>query len=108
MNAPRHEMILASAGAGKTYALTNRYIALLAGGAAPERIVALTFTRKAAGEFFDEILKKLARAAGDAGEAERLAREIGVGGRQETGDGEVVAQLGELGGLGERAGTANR
>jgi ATP-dependent exoDNAse (exonuclease V) beta subunit (contains helicase and exonuclease domains) len=50
-------MILASAGSGKTYALTNRFVQLLAGGAAPERIVALTFTRKAAGEFFDEILK---------------------------------------------------
>jgi ATP-dependent exoDNAse (exonuclease V) beta subunit len=78
MKAPGHVMILASAGSGKTYALTNRYIALLAGGAAPERIVALTFTRKAAGEFFDEILKKLARAAGDAAEAVKLAREIGA------------------------------
>ncbi len=71
-----HVMILASAGSGKTYALTNRYIALLAGGAAPERIVALTFTRKAAGEFFDEILKKLADAAADPGAAEKLARQI--------------------------------
>ena len=53
MNTPRHVMILASAGSGKTYALTNRYVQLLAGGAEPERIVALTFTRKAAGEFFD-------------------------------------------------------
>ncbi len=77
MNTPRNEMILASAGSGKTYALTNRYVALLAGGAAPERIVALTFTRKAAGEFFDEILKKLADAAGDAGKAEKLAADIG-------------------------------
>src|SRR5438046_3183696 len=77
MNAPRHEMILASAGAGKTYALTNRFVRLLAGGAAPERIVALTFTRKAAGEFFDEILKKLARAATEPEFARRLAEEIG-------------------------------
>ncbi|MEI6860919.1 MAG: UvrD-helicase domain-containing protein, partial [Verrucomicrobiota bacterium] len=75
-----HVMILASAGSGKTYALTNRYIALLAGGAAPERIVALTFTRKAAGEFFDEILKKLAGAAGDATTAAQLARSVGADG----------------------------
>ena len=68
-----HRMILASAGTGKTYALTNRFVQLLAAGAPPERIVALTFTRKAAGEFFDEILGKLARAASDAGEATRLA-----------------------------------
>jgi ATP-dependent helicase/nuclease subunit A len=52
-------------------------VALLALGAAPERIVALTFTRKAAGEFFDEILKKLARAAGDPKEAAELAARIG-------------------------------
>jgi ATP-dependent exoDNAse (exonuclease V) beta subunit len=78
MMALRHEMILASAGSGKTYALTNRFVRLLAHGAAPERIVALTFTRKAAGEFFDEILKKLASAATDAKKAEKLAAEIGA------------------------------
>lgn len=73
-----HVMILASAGAGKTYALTNRFVELLARGAKPERIAALTFTRKAAGEFFDEILKKLAGAARDEAGAQRLAAEIGV------------------------------
>ena len=71
-----HEMILASAGAGKTYALTNRFVRLLAHGAKPERIVALTFTRKAAGEFFDKILEKLARAAMDGAAAAKLACEI--------------------------------
>jgi len=76
MNAVGHEMILASAGSGKTYALTNRIIRLLALGAAPERIVALTFTRKAAGEFFDVILRKLAEAAADPARATSLAREI--------------------------------
>jgi len=70
-------MILASAGSGKTYALTNRFVGLLAAGAAPERIVALTFTRKAAGEFFDEIRHKLARAAADADFAGRLAADLG-------------------------------
>jgi ATP-dependent helicase/nuclease subunit A len=78
MNAWRHEMILASAGSGKTYALTNRFIRLLAHGAPPERIVALTFTRKAAGEFFDEILKKLARAATSPDATQKLAQEIGA------------------------------
>ncbi|HEX2852089.1 MAG TPA: UvrD-helicase domain-containing protein [Opitutaceae bacterium] len=73
-----HVMILASAGSGKTYALTNRFVRLLALGAKPERIVALTFTRKAAGEFFDEILNKLARAASEPGYAAQLAGEIGV------------------------------
>ena len=41
--------------------------------------MALTFTRKAASEFFDEILAKLAGAAGDAAKAARLADEIGLG-----------------------------
>lgn len=77
MSAPRHEMILASAGSGKTYALTGRFVRLLAEGAHPERIVALTFTRKAAGEFFDEILKKLAEAAADGERARQLALETG-------------------------------
>ena len=77
-----HVMILASAGSGKTYALTNRYVRLLAHGAKPERIAALTFTRKAAGEFFDEILKKLASAAGDETVAKKLAAEIEVPGLQ--------------------------
>ena len=75
-----HVMILASAGSGKTYALTNRFVRLLALGAKPERIVALTFTRKAAGEFFDEILNKLARASREPGYAATLAGEIGVPG----------------------------
>ena len=71
-----HVMILASAGSGKTYQLTNRFVKLLARGAPPERIVALTFTRKAAGEFFDEILTKLAAAAAEPARAARLADEI--------------------------------
>lgn len=74
----RHLMILASAGSGKTFALTNRFVALLARGARPERIVALTFTRKAAGEFFDEILRKLAGAARAPEAAQRLAADIGL------------------------------
>ena len=76
MKPPGHLMILASAGSGKTYALTNRFVQLLAGGAPPERIVALTFTRKAAGEFFDEIVNKLARASAGDTAARQLALEI--------------------------------
>ncbi|PAW63397.1 MAG: hypothetical protein B9S36_04870, partial [Verrucomicrobiia bacterium Tous-C2TDCM] len=74
-----HEMILASAGSGKTWQLTNRYIALMAlqlrsgEPVAPERILAATFTKKAAGEFFDSILVKLAEAATDPTKAAALA-----------------------------------
>lgn len=56
-------LIAASAGTGKTYQLASRYIALLVLGARPEEIIALTFTRKAAGEFRNRILHALAEGA---------------------------------------------
>ena len=56
-------IIAASAGTGKTYQLASRYIALLVLGARPEEIIALTFTRKAAGEFRNRILHALAEGA---------------------------------------------
>lgn len=71
-----NEMILASAGSGKTWQLTNRFIKLMAAGVDPARIIALTFTVKAAGEFFDAILNKLANAAADPEEAKQLAAAI--------------------------------
>jgi ATP-dependent helicase/nuclease subunit A len=69
-------LILASAGSGKTYQLGNRVIGLVAKGAEPERIVALTFTRKAAGEFADSVLGKLAQAACDETMAASLRTDI--------------------------------
>lgn len=74
-------MILASAGSGKTYQLGNRVIGL-AGvhGVDPERMVALTFTRKAAGEFADEVLRKLALCARDRAKAAEVAAQIGAEG----------------------------
>lgn len=57
--------ISASAGTGKTYQLASRYIALLMLGADPESIIALTFTKKAAGEFRSRILHALAEGACD-------------------------------------------
>lgn len=71
-------LILASAGSGKTYQLGNRVIGLVASGVPPERIVALTFTRKAAGEFADAVLTKLARAAADPAAAANLRRELAL------------------------------
>ena len=47
----QHLMIRASAGSGKTWQLSRRFIALLMLGVDPARIVALTFTRKAAEHF---------------------------------------------------------
>ena len=71
-------MIRASAGSGKTYQLANRFLGLLALGADPSSIIALTFTRKAAGEFADRILARLADGASGPEKAERLATELGT------------------------------
>jgi ATP-dependent exoDNAse (exonuclease V) beta subunit len=60
-----HEMLVANAGSGKTFALTTRIIRLLLAGVSMDRIAALTFTRKSAGEFLDELLIRLAEAASD-------------------------------------------
>lgn len=73
-------LILASAGSGKTYQLSNRIIGLIAQGADPERIVALTFTRKAAAEFADSMLTKLAGAAADPEAARDLAGQLQIEG----------------------------
>ena len=62
---PGHEAISASAGSGKTFQLAHRYIRLLAAGVEPDRIAALTFSRKAAGEIFDSIVGYLCDAAQD-------------------------------------------
>ncbi len=72
-------MILASAGSGKTFQLGNRVIGLIgAQEVDPARIVALTFTRKAAGEFADSVLSKLAACAADPAEAAKLCAQIGT------------------------------
>lgn len=67
---------LASAGSGKTYNLTGRYIALALEEEDPASIIALTFTRKSAGEFLGEILGRTAAAASSDSAARRLSREI--------------------------------
>ena len=71
-------LILASAGSGKTFQLANRVIGLVAMGVAPEKIVALTFTRKAAGEFADSVLTKLATAASDEPKAAALREDLAL------------------------------
>ncbi|MHC4981086.1 MAG: UvrD-helicase domain-containing protein [Planctomycetota bacterium] len=74
----KHTFLLASAGSGKTWQLTSRYLQLVAAGARPASILASTFTRAAAGEIRDRILVRLARAASDEKGRAELAGAIGA------------------------------
>ncbi|MFT7633974.1 MAG: ATP-dependent helicase/nuclease subunit A, partial [Mariniblastus sp.] len=71
-----NEIIRASAGTGKTFALSNRYLKLLASGIECQSILATTFTRKGAGEILDRIIGRLSDAALDDQAAARLSSEL--------------------------------
>jgi ATP-dependent exoDNAse (exonuclease V) beta subunit len=74
----RHKLLLASAGTGKTFQLTNHFVRLLLDGVPPERILATTFTRLAAGEILDRVLLNLLKASRDEAEARTLGGHIGL------------------------------
>jgi ATP-dependent exoDNAse (exonuclease V) beta subunit len=74
----KHRFLRASAGSGKTWQLTSRYLQLVASGAPPASILASTFTRAAAGEIRDRILVRLASAASDEKARAELAGAIGA------------------------------
>ncbi|HUG18014.1 MAG TPA: UvrD-helicase domain-containing protein, partial [Planctomycetaceae bacterium] len=72
-------VIRASAGTGKTYRLTNRFLGLLYCGESPDRILASTFARKAAGEILERLLHALAEAASTESSRAALERALDLG-----------------------------
>ncbi len=70
--------VLASAGTGKTWQLVARLTRLLLAGATPDSILAITFTRKAAGEMQQRLGERLAcLLEADDANLRAMLREIG-------------------------------
>jgi len=69
-------LIRASAGTGKTFQLSNRYLSLLRKAPA-DHILAVTFTRKAAGEILERILTRLAAAVLEDEKRQHLSKFLG-------------------------------
>ena len=78
MKLPPLTVIEASAGTGKTFSLVTRLLKLIFGGTDPERIVALTFSRLAAGEIFNSFIERLAKAAEDDKAAAEESKTLGL------------------------------
>lgn len=73
----KNTSILASAGTGKTFQLSDRILLLLASGQVkPSEIAALTFTRAAAAEFIIKVISKLKGAAENAKEHLELCKRL--------------------------------
>lgn len=78
--APENNVVVqAAAGTGKTYLLTSRIIRLLLAGTPPGAILAVTFTRKAAGEIRQRVVQRLLDMAGmDETRLRRILESLGA------------------------------
>ena len=74
---PANNVVLeASAGTGKTTVLVSRYVNLLKAGVDPSNILAITFTRQAAAEMRDRIIRELRVSAERTQDDQRRWREL--------------------------------
>lgn len=74
---PYHSFVVsASAGTGKTYQLSQRYLRLVAAGAEPAEILTVTFTRKAAAEMKERIFADAMQVLSDPQAARALDAEM--------------------------------
>lgn len=78
-------VVIANAGSGKTYLLANRLIRWMieerraTNQASPDRMLAVTFTRKAAGEILERVLRHLALGSLDAAKREEFSAASQIG-----------------------------
>ena len=71
-----NKVVRASAGSGKTFKLSERFLKLILCGEPVDSILATTFTRKAAGEIKARVFARLGLGAASAEGAEKLRQEL--------------------------------